>query len=294
MIEPLESLSALRAFVAAADARSFKVAGQQLGISSSAVGKAIARMEGQLATTLFQRTTRTIVLTEPGALFLVRARRMLDELEAGEAELAELSGDPRGRLRVSLPLSGPLFKKAIAVFAAEYPHVELEIDYSDRLVNVIDEGFDVVVRTGATGDSRLLRRILGRIDWQLAAAPDYLRQRGHPATPQDLRDHVCLRQKTSNGRISPWTMRSAPEFNAPVNLTASVIDPLFQLVLDGMGIGCFPRFMVRDAISDGSLLPVLEDEIEQAGTLTMLWPAARFRVPKVRSFIDTAAAHVRP
>jgi DNA-binding transcriptional LysR family regulator len=294
MIEALESISALRAFVAAADNRSFKMAGQHLGISSSAVGKAIARMEGQLATTLFQRTTRTIVLTEPGALFLARARRMLEELEAGEAELAELSGDPRGRLRVSLPLSGPLFKKAITVFAQANPHVELEIDYSDRLVNVVDEGFDVVVRTGATGDSRLLRRVLGTIEWQLAAAPSYLRRRGQPTIPQDLRDHVCLRQKSATGRIAPWTMRSAPGFAAPVNLTVSVIDPLFQLVLDGTGIGCFPRFMVRDAISDGSLVPVLDNEIQQTGTLTMLWPAARFRIPKVRSFIDIAAMYVRP
>lgn len=160
-------------------------------------------------------------------------------------------------------------------------------------MNIIDEGFDVVVRTGATGDSRLLRRVLGTIEWQLVAAPSYIEQHGLPLIPQDLSDHICLRQKSATGRISPWAMRTAPDFIAPVSLTASVIDPLFQLVIDGTGIGCFPCFMVRDAIAQGSLVPLLDGEIERAGTLTMLWPAARFRVPKVRSFIDIAAVHVR-
>lgn len=294
MIDPIDSLSGLRAFVNAAETRSFKMAGQLLGISSSAVGKAIARLEAQLSTTLFQRTTRSIVLTESGELFLSRARRAIEELQAGEAELAELSGDPRGRLRISLPVSGALFSRAIAAFAQAHPQVELEIDYSDRLVNVVDEGFDVVVRTGATGDSRLLRRVLGIIEWQLVAAPAYLERCGIPKVPHDLHGHICLRQKSAAGRITPWTMHSAPDYQAPVSLTASVIDPLHRLALDGAGIGCFPRFMVRDAIAEGALHALLDGEIRQTGTLTMLWPAARFRVPKVRAFIDIAARHVRP
>lgn len=261
--------------------------GQEFDDKGRAPGRGVGRGGSETA-------RPTMVLTEPGGLFLVRARRMLEELHAGEAELAELSGDPRGRLRVSLPLSGTLFNQAITTFVEAHPLVELEVDYSDRLVNIIDEGFDVVIRTGATSDSRLLRRVLGTIDWQLAAAPSYLERRGVPAVPQDLLEHICVRQKSTTGRIVPWTFKSAPDFLAPVSLATSVVDPMVQLVRDGAGIGCFPKFMVRDAIADGSLLDVLPCEVEQRGTLTMLWPAARFRVPKVRAFIDIAAAHVHP
>jgi DNA-binding transcriptional LysR family regulator len=148
--------------VAAADTRSFKAAGQQIGVSSSAIGKTIARLEVQLSASLFHRTTRTISLTDAGGLFLLRARRMLDELQAGEAELAEASGSPRGRLRVSLPLTRSLLTTALTAFVADYPLVELNLDYSDRMVDVIEEGFDAVIRTGETGDSRLLHKTLGR------------------------------------------------------------------------------------------------------------------------------------
>lgn len=293
MTDLVDSLAALRAFVSAADNLSFKTAGQMLGVSSSAVGKAIARLESQLSATLFHRTTRNISLTEAGNIFLVRARRMLDELQAGEAELAEVSGSPRGRLRTSLPLTGPLFTAALASFVKKYPSVELEIDYSDRLVDVIEEGFDVVIRAGDAGDSRLLHKSLGKFDWVLVAAPSYIANYGRPATPAELPKHICLRQKFSSGRIAPWSLRSATTVNIPASLTASVIDPLLDLAQSGTGIGCFPEFLVRAALADGSLVQVLEDTVEQKGVLTMLWPASRFRVPKVRAFVDHMTNELR-
>lgn len=293
MAELVDSLASLRAFVAAADARSFKIAAQDLGLSSSAIGKAIARLEGQLSATLFHRTTRNISLTESGVIFLVRARRMLEELHAGEAELAEVAGSPRGRLRVSLPLTGSLFNKAIAGFIAEHPLVELDLDFSDRLVDVVEEGFDVVIRTGDTGDSRLLHKSLGNFGWLLVAAPSYLEKHGRPESPEQLVGHVCLRQKFSSGRVAPWPLRSAPGQQVPISLTASVIDPLLDLAKRGAGIGCFPEFLVRDGLTDGSLRCILENEVDQSGVLTMLWPASRFRVPKVRAFVDFVSNHVR-
>lgn len=294
MPEPVDSLAALRAFVTAADARSFKSAGQGLGVSSSAIGKSIAKLESQLSTTLFHRTTRTISLTEAGGLLLVRARRMLSELQAAEAELAEVSGGPRGRLRVGLPLSGSLLTGALATFVAEHPEVELDLDYSDRLVDVIDEGFDVVIRTGDTGDSRLLHKTLGRFAWRLVASPAYVTKHGRPMTHHDLADHVCLRQKFSSGRIAPWVFRSAPGFEVPVSLAASVIDPLLDLTRAGAGIAMLPDFLVREALADGSFLPILDGEMGHTGVLTMLWPCSRFRVPKVRAFVDWIAHHIQP
>ena len=292
MPDAVDSLSALRAFVAAADTRSFKAAGQQMGVSSSAIGKTIARLEAQLATSLFHRTTRTISLTESGGLFLLRARRMLAELQAGEAELAEASGSPRGRLRVSLPLTKSLLTKALTAFVADYPLVELDLDYSDRMVDVIDEGFDAVIRTGERGDSRLLQKTLGRFGWRLVAAPAYIAEHGRPATAAQLAGHVCLRQKFSSGLIAPWPLRGDTGVAVPVSLTASVIDPLLDLALSGAGIAAFPDFLVRDALADGALVPVLDGEIQQNGVMSILWPASRFHVPKVRAFIDCVARHV--
>ena len=292
MPDPVDSLTSLRAFVAAADTRSFKLAGQQMAVSSSAIGKAIAKLEAQLATSLFHRTTRTISLTDAGSLFLLRARRMLDELRDGEAELAEASGSPRGRLRVSVPLTRSLLTKALTAFVAEYPLVELDLDYSDRMVDIIEEGFDAVIRTGDTGDSRLLHRTLGRFRWRLVASPLYVAQHGQPATAAALKDHVCLRQKFSSGLIAPWPLPSAAGLAVPVSLTASVIDPLLDLAISGAGIAAFPDFLVRDALATGTLVPVLDGEVEQSGIMSVLWPASRYRVPKVRAFVDCIAKHV--
>jgi DNA-binding transcriptional LysR family regulator len=292
MPQPVDSLTSLRAFVAAADTRSFRIAGQQLGVSSSAVGKAIARLESQLGTSLFHRTTRTISLTDAGNAFLMRVRRILDELRDGENELAEASGIPRGRLRVSLPVIGSLLTDALAAFVAAYPLVELDLDFTDRIVDIIDEGFDLVVRTGDNRDSRLMHKTLGRFGWSLVASPTYLAIHGSPATPLDLTRHVCLRQKFPSGRIGPWSFRSAPETTAPISLSTSVIDPLYALAMAGGGIAAFPDFLVRDAIAEGALVPVLEGELEQTGVLNILWPGSRFPSPKVRAFVDTFSKHV--
>ena len=291
MPDPVDSLTSLRAFVAAADTRSFKLAGQQMAVSSSAIGKAIAKLEAQLATSLFHRTTRTISLTDAGSLFLLRARRMLDELRDGEAELAEASGSPRGRLRVSVPLTRSLLTKALTAFVAEYPLVEIDLDYSDRMVDIIEEGFDAVIRTGDTGDSRLLHKTLGRFRWRLVASPQYVAQHGQPSAAAALKDHVCLRQKFSSGLIAPWPLPSAGTA-VPVSLTASVIDPLLDLAISGAGIAAFPDFLVRDALAAGTLLPILDGEVKQSGIMSVLWPASRYRVPKVRAFVDCIAKHV--
>lgn len=199
---------------------------------------------------------------------------MLNELQAGEAELAEASGTPRGRLRVSLPVAGELLTDALAIFVETYPLVELDLDYSDRTVDVVEEGFDVVIRTGATGDSRLLHKPLGQFRWQLVASPTYIAKRGMPTLADDLPNHVCLRQRFSTGRLIPWILPSAPDLRIPASLTASIIDALLDLTLVGTGIGCFPEFLVRDALRRGALVPVLDGDVEQTGVVTMLWPAS--------------------
>lgn len=179
----MDGLGSLNAFVQAADARSFTAAGRRLGVSSSAVGKAVARLEQRLGVRLLHRSTRTITLTPEGELFLERCRRIFGEVEAAEQEIAQTQGAPRGKLRVSLPLVGMLMMPTLCAFMRHYPEVELDLDFTDRLVDVIDEGFDAVVRAGEVSDSRLMTRTLGTFRFRLVAAPDYLARRGTPQSP---------------------------------------------------------------------------------------------------------------
>ena len=158
----MDWLGSIPVFMQVAETRSFTEAGRLLGVSSSAVGKSIARLEERLETRLFHRTTRSISLTAEGAGFLERCRRIAAEVEAAEFQLCDSSSAPVGKLRVSAPQVHGLLMPVLAEFMQRYPQIELDIDLSDRMVDVVEEGFDLVVRTGNPKDSRLLARQLGR------------------------------------------------------------------------------------------------------------------------------------
>jgi DNA-binding transcriptional LysR family regulator len=204
----MDSLGSLNAFVQAAEARSFTVAGRQLGVSSSAIGKAVARMEERLGVRLFHRSTRSVTLTAEGGLFLERCRRIFFEIEAAELELAQTHEAPRGTLRVSLPLVGMLMMPTLVAFMRAYPEIILDLDFSDRVVDVIEEGFDAVVRFAEVGDSRLMTRALGTYRRRLVAAPAYLAAKGVPLIPDDLKAHACLHHKfPTSGKLERWPLR---------------------------------------------------------------------------------------
>src|ERR1700761_5026724 len=145
-LEPgMDRLTSLTAFVQAAESRSFTAAGRKLGISSSAVGKTIVRLEERLGVRLFHRSPRSITLTTEGAAFLKRCQRIFEEVEAAELEMAQSTATPRGRLKVSMPFAGMLLTPPLSSFASQYPDIELDLDFSDRMVDVIEEGSDVVM-----------------------------------------------------------------------------------------------------------------------------------------------------
>jgi DNA-binding transcriptional LysR family regulator len=212
----MDSLGSLNAFVQAAKARSFTVAGRQLGVSSSAIGKAVARMEERLGVRLFHRSTRSITLTAEGALFLERCRRIFSEIEAAELELSQTHEAPRGTLRVSLPLVGMLMMPTLVAFMQAYPEIILDLDFSDRVVDVIGEGFDAVVRFAEVGDSRLMSRALGTYRRRLVAAPAYLATKGVPLIPTTSRlMPACTTsfrpaESLSDGRSGPGMPASRP------------------------------------------------------------------------------------
>ncbi|AHY08288.1 LysR family transcriptional regulator [Serratia plymuthica] len=286
----MDSLSGILAFVQVAETRSFSDAGRQLGVSSSAVGKSVARMEERLEVRLFHRSTRSVTLTAEGALFLERCRRILAEIAAAELELADTRAAPRGKLRISLPLVSGLMMPVLTAFMHRYPDIELDVDFSDRLVDIVEEGFDAVVRTGEPADSRLVSRRLGVFELVLVASPDYLKRRGVPEKPADLLGHACLQHKfPATGRFEPWPLRLLPGEalpELPATMICNTTEALVQVAQAGLGIACLPDFMVHEALQSGELRRVLESYTEHQGTFRVIWPSSKYLAPKLRVFID--------
>jgi DNA-binding transcriptional LysR family regulator len=287
------------AFVRAAECRSFVTAGRLLGVSSSAIGKSVMRLEEKLGVRLFNRSTRHISLTEEGALFFDRCRRILEDIENAELELTKLTDSPRGRLRVSMPAVGyRLLMPVLPAFCRAYPNIELELDFSDRLVDVIEEGFDMVIRSGDLNDSRLMARRLRPFRFVLCGAPAYFAERGTPARVQDLAHHACLRFRyPSNGKLQEWSL---PEAGAPLDLqlpsttTFSNVEAVLCAAIGGMGIACLPDFVADEALRDGRLTMILQDPSSVDGMFWMLWPSNRYMVPKLRVLVDFLSSRLTP
>ncbi|WP_175650288.1 LysR family transcriptional regulator [Pseudomonas sp. Marseille-P9899] len=294
----MDRLNGFAVFVQVAETRSFVAAGRLLGVSASAVGKSVVRLEERLGVRLFHRSTRSVTLTAEGALFLERSRRILSEIEAAELELSEASAAPRGRLRVSLPLVSPLVLPVLADFMRDYPDIELDLDFTDRLVDVIEEGFDAVVRTGEPSDSRLTARRLGAFRSILVASPAYLARRGTPKVPEDLLQHTCLHYRFPySGKLEHWSLQQAPgtaELQLPTSMICNNIETRVHFVLKGLGIACLPDFSIRELLADGQLVAVLDDHEGRSGVFNVLWPASKHASPKVRVFVDYLCARVFP
>lgn len=294
----MDSLNGFAVFVQVAETRSFVAAGRLLGVSASAVGKSVARLEDRLGVRLFHRSTRSVTLTAEGMLFLERSRRILAEIEAAELELAQASSAPRGRLRVSLPLVSSLVLPVLGEFMRKYPEIELDLDFTDQMVDVIEDGFDAVVRTGEPSDSRLTARRLGAFRSLLVASPDYLARRGTPREPADLMQHHCLHYRfPHSGKLEPWTLRTMSgetELQLPTSMICNNIETRVCFALQGLGIAYLPEFSIREQLADGRLLPLLTEHMERRGVFYVLWPASKHPSPKVRALVDFLCARVFP
>ena len=230
-----------------------------------------------------------MTLTPEGARFLKRCQTIFGEIEAAELEIAE-STAPRGVLRVSLPLIGMLMTPALATFAEAYPEITLELDFTDRLVDVIEEGFDVVMRTGKVSDSNLKIRVLGAYGYVIVGSPVYLARRGVPREPEDLAGHDCLFHRwTASGKLERWMLGrdgADLDFQPLASAVANTMEPLIGLAERGLGLFYTPTFTVRRQLADGTLRSVLDGFLRHSGTLQVLWPPSRHGSPKIKAFVD--------
>jgi DNA-binding transcriptional LysR family regulator len=287
----MDRLGGIVAFVRTADLGSFVQAGRMLSLSPSAVGKAVARLEQELGTRLLQRSTRSLRLTEEGQEFYERCRRILDELDDAQASLLKAQETPRGRLKVSVPVIGYyLVMPLMPAFLARYPDIELDLDCSDRLTDLIDEGVDVAIRGGVLTDSRLMARAWRPYQHLICAAPAYLEKAGEPQVPRDLDRHETLRFRFSNsGKLLDWPLRLADGEIPPQGRTVMVcnnMEALYSGALSGMGIACLPDLLARDAVQSGRLKSLLTEHIDGPGQFSLLWPSNRHLSPKIRVFVD--------
>ncbi|WEY41219.1 LysR family transcriptional regulator [Paraburkholderia sp. SUR17] len=285
----MDNLNGIVAFVRTAETLSFVEAGRKLGISASAVGKAIAKLEASLGVRLFHRTTRRVSLTHEGQHFHERCHRILEELRDAEAMLSKAAQTPRGRLRVSLPVIGYRFLlPVLPAFSARYPDVELDLDFNDRIVDVVEGGFDAVIRSGLLTDSSLMSRRLGPFRFVLCTSPEYVARMGQPRTVAELVEHDCVRYRfPTTGRLQPWTFGDDDEPpRLRTSMTCNNMEALRGAVIAGFGIGFVPDFLVRDALACGSLVTVLDDLAIPPGQFSVLWPSSRQLSPKLRVFVD--------
>lgn len=292
----LETLSGLEIFVDTAQSQSFVATGRKIGISASAVSKSISRLEERVGVRLFQRSTRTVRLTSEGEVFLERCKRILSELQAAEDDLSAMTSSPRGRLRVGLALVAGLPLPVISAFMERYPEIQLDLDFTDRMVDVIDEGFDVVIRGSDLQDSRLMSRPLGPYRSCLVASPTYLEKRGTPTKPADLINHSCLHYRWQNsGKLYQWPFKKSPMIHTgeslPVTMVCSNVEALIYLAQAGRGIACLPDFAVKESLADGRLQKVLSTSLAGGSTFHVVWPSSRQMAPKVRAFVDFVVEH---
>ncbi|HUD93480.1 LysR family transcriptional regulator [Sphingobium sp.] len=291
----VDSLGSLSTFVRVVEDGSFAAAGRSLGISPSGIGKAITRLEARLGTRLFNRNTRSLVLTNDGTLLLKRCRRILDEIEGIGTDIGDSSTTPRGRLRLGLPIVGEPFLSILSRFALAFPEVQLDLTLTDRTVDLIHEGYDAVLRTGDAPDSALTARFLGNFTLLLAAAPSYLAQWGTPRSIADLSRHRCISFRyTHSGKVHPWPQIENLSREADGQpIISNNVEARIAFTLAGVGIGLLPHFGIDHLLADGRLIHVLP-EISQTIPVNLLWPSGRFPPPRVRALIDFLVAELSP
>jgi DNA-binding transcriptional LysR family regulator len=293
----VDSLSAISAFVQAAETGSFTLAGRRLGLSASAIGKSIARLEDKICVRLFHRNARSITLTHEGEVFLQSCKRIVSEMESMEQMFAIKGDKPVGKLRVSLPALSSLFVPVLNRFAKTHPEIELDLDFNDQLVDVIADGFDVAVRTGYGSDSRLISRRLGSYHLTIVGSREYFTRAGKPASVGDLRFHSCIHHRfPSTGKLERWPFddaaSAAEELFIPVTAAANTIEPMVRFVESGFGIACLPDFAVRKLIEEGRLESVLDEHVVHSNVFRAVWPSSRHLAPKIRAFVDFMALHL--
>ncbi|OJW73903.1 MAG: LysR family transcriptional regulator [Sphingomonadales bacterium 63-6] len=285
----MDRFESLAAFVAVADKRSFAAAARVLQVSPPAITRAIAALERHLGVTLFHRSTRSVSLTDDGAAFLDRARRILIDLREAEHIVMGGRSVPRGQIYITAPV---MFGKlhvlpVVSELLAEHQGLSARMMLLDRNVRIVEEGIDVAVRIGALSDSNLRAIQIGSVHQMIVASPAYLAEHGMPALPADLADHRCIAGSgVRAGSVWPFGAKGETVANVVPRLTVNTVDATLAAAEAGLGIANLLSYQTESAIAAGRLVRVLADHAPLPLPVSLLFEGGRAAMPAVRLFIE--------
>lgn len=293
----MDRLESDRMFLAVMESGSFTAAAERLGTSSGQASKLVSRLEGVLGVRLLNRTTRSVSPTEAGQAYFHRLRPLLEEYDSLEAQVRHSTHAPRGRLRLTAPLTFGVVEltPALNAFALRYPDIQLDVSFSDRVASLVEEGFDMAVRVGRPEDSSLISRKLCDVRLVVVGAPEYLDRNPEPATPDDLAEHDCIID-TNFRDPSRWPFDIAGvERLAPVRgrLRYSNAEACLRAAEAGLGLACLPAFVAGAAIRSGRVTRVLAEYETEPYGVHALYPHGRHLAAKVRALVDFLAERYR-
>jgi LysR family transcriptional regulator, regulator for bpeEF and oprC len=295
----MDQLSCMRSFVRVADLHSFTKAAEALGLSRAVISTHVAELEKHLRCQLFHRTTRRVGLTTDGAEYLGRCQRILAELEAADEALRGTRLSPQGRLRVDVPVEfgRSLLIPALPRFTARYPDLQLEVQFNDRVVDLIAEEIDLVVRVGPVHEPHLIARRVVTTRLLTCASPEYLRQHGVPALPEELRRHRLVGYlPTGTRRAHPWLFQRGVQrkrLTLPFNIAFNSAEAEIRAAIRGAGVVQSMDLMVAEALASGRLQVILPEWSAPGKPISVVCRTALRDSPKIRVFAEFAAELLR-
>ncbi|MCE0491157.1 LysR family transcriptional regulator [Pantoea sp. Mb-10] len=285
-------------FVASVESGSFAAAAKRLHVTGSAVSKSVTRLEARLGSRLLERTTRSLSLTDAGSAYYQTCLRIMEELAEAEAVLAAQRTIPSGRLRIAVPSTyGRLCVMPLLLpFSQQHPDVALNLTFSDRFIDLFDEGIDVAVRIGGSPDlpASLGSRHMGRERMVFCAAPGYLDTAGRPAGEKALLTHKAIVYERADGSAKPWLLTTRdghPHWRSVAHrMSLGDVDAQLQAVRAGLGVAQMPSWLVQDALARGELEIILPQQQPDGLPLTLIWPRRKQLLPKVDALLTALSA----
>ena len=288
----MDKLACMRAFVTVVEGGGFSEAARRLGVSKALISKQVNQLEDSLAVRLLNRTTRKVTATSSGQAYFEQCRPLLDEIEELDSSMQSVNANPRGEIHIAAPITFAEMHlmSLVSNYSRRYPDVTVNLDLTDRIVDLVEERIDVAIRIGNLGDSALVSRKLGNISMQLCASPDYLSENSDPRTPHQLIDHQCVVDSNYPGG-SHWTLGAEEKVvtvDVQTRLMVNSARAGRELVISGHGIGYLPSFAIADDVSQGRLKVLLPEYSSESIGVYAVYQHRKHLSAKIRLFIDMA------
>jgi DNA-binding transcriptional LysR family regulator len=285
-----QDLNDMMLFIAVIDAGSFTLAAQRLNIPKANISRKISRLEQQLGVILLERTTRSQHITDAGSQYLVHCRHISQEIELAETSISELLTEVKGQLRigVSVGMGHDIIKPVLGQFMRQYPALNLQLNLLNSRVDLIEEGYDLVIRIGELEDSRLVAKRLGKVARKIYTSPDYVKQHGEIKSIEQLSKASFLLMSSiqNNERLLLTSKEKQHELTVMPRMLVDDFLILKQMIIEGLGVSIMPDYMCEHELANAKLIQLLPSWGMLDVNVYALYPKHRLNVPKVKAFLD--------